>query len=242
MRARWMAGLIALLMLPLCAAGAQEGVRWVEGEMTYPEGDDWVYRYAYRYPVLAGDSLAVNAVNGWFEVAFREMDDMILPMFAGEKDMASAGRSEIVQEYEITCHTERFFSFRQTQTHRMGDMTVVAVSGQVFAMSGEYMGETLTLRGLLGVGDSSEQIAGCVLADVFERLQQREDAGRWPDMDTLYEEFDPETQFYADEQGNAVFFLQPGAQDDASGLITFTYSAAQAEALLKAAGDQMEGL
>jgi len=59
---------------------------------------------------------------------------------------------------------------------------------------------------------------------------------RWPDMDRFYEDFDPETQFYADQDGNAVFFLQPGVLDTAPDALIFTYTAQEAEALLMPLG------
>ena len=133
---------------------------------------------------MTDDTPAAASVNAWFDVAFREMDDLILPMFASEADMAGDGKSEISQQYAVTCNNDAFFSILLTQTQVLGEQTVVSLSGQVFAMSGEYLGNTLTLRGLLGVGESSTQIAEAIVADVYKRVQSVEGAlNRWPDMD-----------------------------------------------------------
>ncbi len=229
--------LAVLVMCGAAAAHAEAALTWTEGQQTYPEGGEWTYRYTYRYPVLTDDTPAAASVNAWFDVAFREMDDLILPMFASEADMAGDGKSEISQQFAVTCNNDAFFSILLTQTQVLGEQTVVSLSGQVFAMSGEYLGDTLTLRGLLGVGESSTQIAEAIVADVYKRVQSWEGAlDRWPDIDRFYEDFDPEIQFYADQDGNAVFFLQPGVLDTAPDALIFTYTAQEAEALLMPLG------
>lgn len=235
--------LLALMLLSAYPAYAGAAYDWAEGEITYPEGEDWVYRYAYRYPVLTDDTPAANAVNAWFEVAFSEMNDLILPMFAAEADMVGGGSNEITQVYDVTCNTDDFFGILLTQTQFMGEEPIVSLNGQVFAMSGEYLGETLTLRGLLGVGESSVQIAEAVVLDVYGKVLQLPGAGElWPDADAFYEDFDPETQFYPDEQGNAVFYLQPGMLEEVIEPLTFTYTAQQAENLLTADAGEKENL
>lgn len=224
---------VCMLLTPFVFVSAEATYTWAEGEITYPEGEDWIYRYTYRYPVLSGDAPAAHAVNAWFDVAFSEMNDLILPMFASEADMAGGGANEIDHLYAVTCNSDDFFSILLTQTQDMGERPMMSLTGQVFAMSGEYTGETLTLRGLLRVGDSSQQIAEAIVRDVWTKVKDLPGAlERWEDPDHFMDDFDPETQFYADEKENAVFFLQPGVLDEMEPM-TFAYSAQAAEALLK---------
>lgn len=233
--------LALVLLMPTVPVKGETAYIWAEGEITYPEGEDWVYRFTYRYPILQEDSPAALSVNAWFGMAFSEMNDLILPMFASETDMAGTGRNEMAQMYDVTCNTDDFFGVLLTQTQGMGDEVITMLSGQVFAMSGAYTGESLTLRGLLGVGDSSEQIARAVVADVWQTVQVLPDAlERWPDPDTFLDDFDPETQFYADQDSNAVFFLQPGILEPEIEPITFVYSPLEAEALLLGNDDEKE--
>lgn len=224
--------LIALLcgcLLMMLSASAAIEYDWQEGEAWFPQEKDWTYHYAYRYPVAKGDSESAQAVNYYFDNALYEMTKLVLPMYAADPVMAAGQQHEFCQDYAVTCNSDDHFSFLMTQRQTVEGRELVSLSSAVFALSGEYAGQTLTLRGLVQVGDSSAQLAELVRRDIWRQIEARMTVGEtaWKqgiNLEKLTEEFYPENQFYADEKGRAVFYLQPGEFRDDLEVVTFTYA------------------
>lgn len=237
--------LVLLALLPLCSAGGELAYDWAEGELYFPEGEAWTYRYEFSYPVPIGDSFAAGEIRHFFEIAMSEMEHLVLPMYAADVDMTKGGRQTIAQNYSVTLNDDRFFSILLRQRQTLEGRDIVSLSSQVFAVSGPYEGELLTLRGLVQVGESSTQIAEAVFDDVWQQVRERMDSEEpgWVDgldRETFSLDFFPELHFFADAHANAVFFLQPGLfrEDDLE--ITFTYSRDQLQDLLDQQQDGIE--
>ncbi len=235
-----MFAVMALLPL-LCASGELE-LSWTEGELRFPEGGEWTYRYEYRYPLPLGEDYAAGEIRHYFETAMSEMVNLVLPMYAADPDMSSGGRQTVRQEYSVTCSNDRIFSVLLRHRQTLEGRSILTLSSQVFAVSGQYAGDSLTLRGLVGVGESSAQLADAVLLDISRLIAARLAAGEagWNsgiDLDTLALDFYPESHFYADGEGNAVFYLQPGLLREDDLEVTFVYSPRELDALLEAAPD-----
>lgn len=210
---------------------------WVEGEQYFPQDEPWTYHYSYRYPLIKGDGPVQEAINDYFRNALNEMTMIVIPMFSADPIMVGAGANEISQRYEVTCNNGAFFSVLLTQVQTMEGETLTTLQSAVFATSGEYIGESLTLRGLVQVGPSSQELGEAVLQDIWKdiQVQMRHGAYGWKSdlsSDILRADFYPEVQFYADALANAVFYLQPGQfrQDDL--LVTYTYTSQRLEELL----------
>ncbi|MHC1785626.1 MAG: hypothetical protein AB9880_00980 [Christensenellales bacterium] len=238
-RERMLAALLCLALYlswtPLSLA--KVNVAWQEGEAWFPEGGDWTYHYTYRFPLAEGEGEAQDCINYYFDNAWNEMTKLVLPMYAADPVMSGGLRHEFSQAYALTCNNDDFFSFLLTQHQTVAGRDLVSLSSAVFAVSGEYLGQTLTLRGLVQVGDSSRQLAEAVLEDIWRQISARIAAGdsAWQEelsKEKLAAEFYPETQFYADEEGRAVFYLQPGEFRTDDQVITFAYTAAEILSLL----------
>lgn len=220
---------LLVLAIPALAAGPETTFETVEQDFLH-EGK-LIYHYTCRYPVVQGESPAVESLNHYFKTAVSEMTELVLPMYASDKDMAGNGDRVMKQEYEITCNNGTFFSTLMRQ--QQGDIGAEQVSlySQVFAMTGPYQGETLTLRGLLQeIGDSSDQIAELILKDIWQKIEkemQGENSKWHKDLtpDALSLDFFPQEHFYADEEGRAVFYLQPSLFRDDMESPTYVYSA-----------------
>lgn len=229
---------MALVMLiSLSWAGAEAVIERREGEAWFPSEKNWTYHFTYAYPHLAGDDYAAAAVNDTYDMALDEMIDLVLPMFSHEEDMLFDGKNEVRHDFTVTCNNGRFLSILQYRSQTMGpDYTNLAMEALVFDMAGEYLGETLTLRGLTMVGESSYQIGEAlypVLYEEFKALQQAGIAREDVDEELFCLEFEPTRDFYADEEGNAVFFFPPVLLAQPSfDVPTYTYTPAQLEALL----------
>ena len=229
----------ALTVLMLCAfsASAALDVTWTQGEEWFPGRDAWVYYYTYTVPEVKGSGALSEELNHYFDTAIGEMVNLVLPMFT--VDMPGDGRNEINDLYEITCNNDEFFSFLLRRGTLSEGKEVLSLQSAVFAVSGQYTGESLTLRGLAReIGESSSQIAGFVIKDIWQKIEERMKAGdsavrKEMSFDLLSAEFFPETHFFADEQGNIVFYLQPGLLGLGEEMAVFTYTPEELENLLE---------
>lgn len=227
---------LALVMLPLTVLGEAE-VERNEGEAYFPSEKDWTYHFTYAYPRLVGEDYASAAINDTYQMALDEMLQLVLPMFAHQEDMIFDGQNEVVHDFTVTCNNGRFFSVLQRRSQTMGAEGVnLALEALVFDMAGDYLGETLTLRGLVMVGDSSDQIAAAVTPVLYEEFRKLQQSGvANPDIieEDFYLEFSATRDFYADQEGRAVFFFPPTLLAQPSfDVPTFPFAPAELEQLL----------
>ena len=234
---RRFACILTALMLFAFSASAALDISWTEGEEWFPGREAWVYHYTYTVPAVGGSGALSEELNHYFDTAIGEMVNLVLPMFTA--DMPGDGRNEISDRYEITCNNDEFFSFLLRRTTLSEGKEVLSLQSAVFAVSGRYAGESLTLRGLAReIGESSNQISGFVLKDIWRQIEGRMKAGEAAvrsDMsfDLLSAEFFPETHFYADERGNIAFYLQPGLLGPGDETPVFAYTPEEIEYLLE---------
>lgn len=230
--------LLALLLVCMPALGAHE-ISPLTGEECYPDAENWTYRYVYRVPQLdAGETdAAAMLINDTIVTALDEMRQLVLPMFANSEDMTQNGPVTITQDYVVTCNDDHFFSMIMTREEKDDTGSYFTLDADVYDVGGEYAGETLTLRGVVMVGDSSEQLGLAVMPVLYEKfcLLQRQGICR-KDLteEDFYQLCSPTLDYYADENGNAVFFLQPSLMENPSlDVPTFTFTPSELEALAK---------
>ncbi len=183
------------------------------GEAYFPEEKNWVYHFTYAYPRVAGDSYGALMVNDTYQMALDEMLQLVLPMFANEESMRYDGKNEVNHDFEVKCNDGRFLSILQKKSQTQGEAgAFLSLEALTFDMSGEYIGESLTLRGVVMVGDSTDQIAEAVLPEIYEKFRELQQQGvcrQDVDREEFELEFSPAVHFYADGAGRAVFFLPP---------------------------------
>ena len=208
-----------------------------EGEAYFPSEKDWVYHFTYAYPHVAGDSYAALMVNDTYQMALDEMVQLVLPMFANEPAMRYDGKNEVSHDFEVKCNNGRFLSILQKKSQTRGEEgTFLSLESLTFDMSGEYQGESLTLRGVVMVGESTDQIAAALMPHIYEEFVQLQEKGickKDVDRELFEIEFSPAIHFYADENGNAVFYLPPSLMETPSFQThVFIYSPEEIEKLL----------
>lgn len=229
--------LLCLIWLLIPAAQAELPVTWMGGEAWFPDEQAWTYHYQYLYPMLSGEDAVSEAINHYFDLALNEMANLVLPMYAADPIMAGKGGNRVSEQWRVTCNSDDFFSALLHRTQTVEGTEVHTVNSVVFAASGEYAGDSLTLRGLVQVGDSSQQLGEAVLQDVWRQVEAemaQVDSPWLADMslDTLSDGFYPEEHFYANEQGDAVFYLQPGVFRSDQEVAEYVYTPQQLERLL----------
>ncbi len=212
---RLLALLCALFLLsPACFAASPFEVERLEGEEWYPSRDNWTYHYIYSYPrIVCGDEEPVGLlINDTLGMVLDEMRLLALPMFAESPDMTAGGKVKVTEDVRVMCNNGRFFSVLKVKTEERASGISRSLESDTFDVSGDYPGETLTLRGVVMVGESSEEISLAVMPVLYEAFRGLQAEGVCLPGVTEAEFYDcviPTLDFYADENGNAVFYFQP---------------------------------
>ncbi len=228
---------LAALLLLMSAALGEITVERTEGDMYFPQEKNWTYHFTYAYPHIAGDDYTSALINDTYQMALDEMTQLVLPMFANAPDMRYDGKNEVRHDFQVLCNDGRLLSVLQTRRQTRGDEGVLyALEPLTFDVSGQYAGETLTLRGaaLIQAGldstlldaleadahpglshiiDGSSALMGQALLPLlyaeFEKLQAAGVmAPQWTRED-FEAEFSPTRDFCAFADGTIIFFFPP---------------------------------
>ena len=231
--------LALILALSLFAAPAlcELTVERTEGERFFPDEKAWVYHFTYAYPHIVGEDYTCALINDTYQMAFDELTQLVLPMFANAEDMRFDGRNEVTHDYSVMCNNGRVLSVLERRSQTMGEEGIrYTLEALTFDVGGMYAGETLTLRGVAliqaGVdasgledvnaqdypalgnlisGSSGEMGAALipVLYQEFAHLQEEGVMDPEKTYDDFVMEFSPTRDFYTDENGDLVFFFPP---------------------------------
>ena len=240
---RYMALFACLILAALSALSLAEPMTLgddLAGVVCWPEGSDEshaAYVFSYRYPQLLGDSENAGVINEFY--AYTADDDLTFkaPMDADSLPPdALPSRREV--SYEITCNNDEYFSVLLRSSASINGEDILTCSAQVFCHTSGKAGHLITLPYLLGILEGGEndtwleerqklKANTCVNDMIWAQIEARAARGEsfLPDFDRelLEAYFYPEEDFYLDEHGNPVFFLQPGiAQEEAAGILLFT--------------------
>ena len=227
---------LVLLMSLIASAAYADPLTLAEpltGEAWWPEDADAstadaVYRYAY--PQVEGEDDAAEAINAFYSDMLSYDLYFRLPISGDFYD----GIAETLISYEITCNNDEYFSVRILTCTVAEETETEIVSGHVFARHSEKPGNVITLPYLLGILEGGEddtwlqdrqtaKAEDCVRRMLWEGISESgipllEDA----DEELLEAVFYPENDFYLNENGDPVFFLQPGRLfDESYGVVTF---------------------
>lgn len=226
-----------ILSLLLSHGIGEERVTRNEGEMFFPEEKNWVYHFTYAYPYLNGEDYTAALINDTYQMALDEMTQLVLPMFANAEDMRFDGKNEVNHDFSVLCDNGVLLSILQTKRQSMGEEgAMYTLEPLTFDVSGQYAGETLTLRGVIliqagvdpeGLDDvrpeeypeitriiseSSSSMADRmmpVLYDLFMKSEGAEAIAPSCSYENFEMEFSPTHDFAADEEGNVLFFFPP---------------------------------
>ncbi len=238
--------ILALAMTLLCAGAAASPLTTVgslEGVTVYPAGaseESAVYVYHYSYPQVEaadeGAREAAETINALYQYLVSDAISFKVPMY-GEM-MPEGERAETWITSEVTCATDLWYSVLVcSRALMMGDDSAT-YSAQVFATATDKPGNVITLPYLLGLlaedesdtwlqDRQTEKANECVRQLVWAALGEMAARGEITLAEGLDYEwfsalFNPEEEFYLDERGEPVFFVQPGMVCEAeAGLLRF---------------------
>lgn len=238
--------LILCLGLPLLAAA--QGIDLAEplsGARFFPEGaaeQDARYVFSYAYPQFAPSEGGTEGVNAYYQALARDMADVDMAALAGESlEMPDEGMPAAYTrlDYQVTRNDGRYLSVVLTARHFAGNGESESVSANTFARDGVYAGQLLSLSQVLGLEDAEARPDGQSVAgklawglvwDIVSAGMENVDGDY---LDGLTREnveaaFNPETDFYLDEDGNVVFFVPSGVlAGEVAGVLTFPFAAAE---------------
>ncbi|MDD3335574.1 MAG: RsiV family protein, partial [Eubacteriales bacterium] len=142
--------------------------------------------------------------------------------------------------YQITHNDERYLSVLLTSRQFEGNGESESVSATTFARDGVYAGQIISLSQVIGLeqpndeaGDekgTAEQLVYRLVWEIIQTQMANVDGDFLDSVDekTLEDTFSPETDFYMDEDGNLVFYVQAGIlAGEVAGVLTFPFAPAE---------------
>lgn len=201
----------------------------LSGVLCFPEGSgeaDAAFVFRYHYPQVAGENDTAEMINQTYAAMAAEAVDFTAPILA-ETSANGETQSGVEIAYRVTCSSPTYLSVLFETLHREDDTEWTVYSANVFSLEGGKAGQVTSLPYLLGLLDAGEtdtwlqdrqtaKADDCLRAMVWDRVLTADKAGEialYPDVDYAFLEgcFYPEEDFYLTQEGDLVFFIQPGS-------------------------------
>jgi len=214
------------------------------GEQYYPAGSNaetaaYVFRYAY--PQFSGQANGIPEINAYYASLASDMVSTVMPeTVAGMDDLPAQGSPPYYTQisYRITANTSDYVSVLLTSQQFSGNNEEEDWTANVFARSGVYTGQTVSLSQAMGLeqedgvnGDSyAAELAYRLIWQIILQEQSTQRREYFPELTQadLEKVFSPESDFYLDEDGNIVFFIQSGEiASEVEGILTYPFSIAE---------------
>lgn len=231
-----------LLILTLFAAHAQADPLPLKDDyanvirIQFDESDPSAgsFEYSYRYPHVDEEAEGGMAISTFYQNLSDYLETFTIPM---DQQNAVEGENAVTAvTYEITCNNDDFFSVLIRKERSGADRTGVIWEAHVFSRKHSNPDNTYTLPKLLemlSAEESDEWLqerqtnkANKLIREMVWDMMQENKAGipYYEDYQEEYleEDFEPEQDFYLDENGDPVFFINPGyAAPESAGLLIF---------------------
>lgn len=188
----------------------------------YDENDPsaGTFVYSCRYPHADETAEGGAEINAFYEYLMSDTLDNYVPIL---QDAYEGYDASMVVTYTVTCNNDDYFSVLVRTDRDNPDLTVTTWEGHVFSRKEGSPGQTYTLPKVLGILSATEneewlqnrqtEKADRVIREmVWQMIEDNESGLDYGDLtqETLSYIFFPEEQFYLDENGDPVFYLQPG--------------------------------
>ena len=187
----------------------------------YDESDPsaGVFSYSYRYPQVDENAEGGMGINVFFSELLDYENEFIVPMI---QDAYVGSDTSTMISYTVTCNNDDYFSVLIRTEKNIPDHSQVTWKGHVFSRKNGISGSTYSLPMLLGILSPTEndewlQEYQTEKAETLVRQMvwsMIEDNAGDVDYNGLSEEdldsfFFPSEDFFLDENGDPVFYLQP---------------------------------
>ena len=181
------------------------------------------YTWSWQLPHMNESDERAHLVNAFYEYFLSDTLNNAVPLMA--ESLAETGIPvQVALSYQRTCNNEQFISFLFSSVETADGQTSVIYEGHTFSLEEGMPGSTLSLPHLMGFLNSqqstdswlenrqTEKANQLVRSLVYARIAENKELIPNDDFseETLEYCFFPELDFYLDENGDPVFFLQPG--------------------------------
>ena len=241
---RFLCALAALmLMLPGAVAQSETLDTSLLGVVYYPRGatvETASFAFRYRLPQLAAVEPQAEAVNAYFASYAADIVETMIPATLSTLDeFPGPGEPEyyVNLDYRIPSQTEDQLSVLLVSQQFLGNTLVEQWVSVVFALSGIYAGQPISLSQAMGLeqeGGQGEDVASELAYRLVWQIIQYDigtmQTAYFPDLtEAEYRlAFSPQDDFYFDEDGNFVFFIQAGTiAGEVEGVLTYPFSMAE---------------
>lgn len=202
----------------------------------YDESDPSMgtFSYSYRYPQVDETEDGGEDINYFYQDLIAYDLDFTIPMM---QEGHEGQDCTTVVTYTVTCNNDDYFSILIRTEQHSPDRDFVVYTGNTFARAVLNPGYTSPLPQILGTLSPSEtdewlqdrqtEKANKLIREmVWEQIEENEQGVEYNDdfdEEALSHVFFPEEHFYLNEDGDPVFYLQPGiAAPESYGVLTFT--------------------
>ncbi|HPF87318.1 MAG TPA: hypothetical protein PK537_04590 [Candidatus Limiplasma sp.] len=214
------------------------------GEVFYPQGStantaSFVFRY--QLPQFSSDQPQCDAINACFATYADTLISTVIPDTVSTLDTLPADGEpaySVELNYSVTASTDAYLSVLLVSQKFLGNTLLESWEAKVFAVSGIYAGQQISLSQAIGLeqteGEQAADTASELVYGLVWQIVQYEigamQKAYFPDVteDDLRRVFAPQTDFYLDENGNLVFFIQAGTiAGEVEGVLTYPFMAAE---------------
>lgn len=204
----------------------------------YDDADPSAGRFVYscRYPHVDENAEGSMGINTFYSEQLEYERGFTMPII---RDAFEGYDSSTVISYTVTCNNDDYFSVLITKEEINPDVTRTTWTGNVFSRKEGNNGNTFSLPKLLGILSpdeneewkqdfQTEKADNLIREMVWNMIEKNEEGLDYNGLteETLAHIFFPEEDFYLDENGDPVFYLQPGdvwydGVPEGAGLIVF---------------------
>ena len=231
--------ILTILLLCICSASADPLVLAEDfaediNELYDEEDPSYgTFRYSYRYPHIDESEPDAKGINAFYDYLINNELDMYIQM---AYDAFEGYDSFTAITYEVKCNNDDCFSVLVKKEENTPDVSRTSWQGHVFLRSNPNPGHTNTLPQYLGKLDTAvtdewlqdyqtDKTESLIREMVWEMIEDNTAGVSYYEglsEEDLSHVFFPEESFYVDENGDPVFFINPGkVAPDEEGLITF---------------------
>lgn len=230
------AALCAIMLMIACgmpctkADASGEGLRLADPlEGIWKPADVPQASFSYRFPQFEADGEYVTQINQHYQEYALNGIEGTLP------------DSPTYVDYEITSGDSRYLSVLLRFQSEGGMGLSETVYADTFSLDGIYAGEKITLSQLLGMEEMAEEHLSETVCSLIWLIVERDSLnaeGDYPEgvtMEDVTLAINPQQDFYIDQDGNVVFYIQAGElAGEIAGILTFPFAPAELMGALSA--------
>lgn len=235
--------MLSLLAVPCALAEEVRVAGEKAGEVYMPEGSDAQtarYVYRYSYPLMEETGENAQMINEFYDYLISDAEAFMIPM-TFETLEESPVQCYTAITSQVMCNNAEYFSVLVTTESFIGAETSQVLAGHTFALQGGKAGSCISLPYLLGLLEADEndtwmqdratakadQLVYNLVWSIIEEQKAEGVVAYYEDLtrEELEAQFYPEEDFYLDENGNPVFYIQPSyIASSAEGVLTFPFT------------------